>query len=147
MKDIFKKIKLNSGEETIDTALLLAILLPIFLSFTIGGWAFFEAQSECNDINFEAGRYLSVNGCTSNNAISMHSENEFSNYTIFFNDNQYSATGTKGEIRISCVEPATKGTEILVSTTTNSARFGTYFPIKAARTAYFTQETTHGYEG
>lgn len=146
MKDIFKKIKLNSGEETIDTALLLAILLPIFLSFTIGGWAFFEAQSECNDINFNAGRYLSVNGCNYGNTKSMGELSEFSNYTIYFKGN-WLHSGTKGEIRVECDYGATKGSEILVTTTTNSARFGTYFPVKAARSAYFTQEISSGYEG
>lgn len=152
MKNIFKRVKSNLGEETVDTALLLAILLPIFLCFALGGWAFFEAQSEANDINFDAGRYLSVNGCTYDSMRTMSSKAEFSNYMIYNNSGtafqngyalgeEYAKTkSSKGVISVVCAEHSTKGSDIKVSTSTKSARFGTYFPLTASRTAYFTQE-------
>lgn len=144
MKKMFNKIKENLGEESLDSALIIAILFPIFLSFIIGGWAFFEAQSTANDVNFDAGRYASVFGCSYDNLQSMKNVSEFSNYTITVNDAQIGEKGTKGVIAIACADPSTKGSEIRVITQTKVGAFGTYFPNYATRSAYFTQEVSGG---
>lgn len=143
MKKLLNKIRNNQGDETIDTALILAIILPIFICLIVGGWSFFQAQAKTNDVNFLAGRYLSTHGCSSKVGSSMYNHSTFAGYDIIVSTPEYTPPapdGDYGTIYVFCPTDANKGSTFKVVTKTNVSSFGTFFPKTTQTSGYFTQE-------
>ena len=151
---MLKRIFKNKGDVSLQTALIIAIVLPLFLLFNLGAYSFFSVQATNYNLNFDVGRYVSVSGCSYSRLQNMGSNGQFGNYSITVNtysdgalgdsnhliSSQSVGTGSGGNITINCVENSQQGNTIQVITQKKVPVFGGMFPSTALKGGLYTQE-------
>ena len=162
---MLKRRNKKKGDITRQTVLIMSVILPMFILFLLGAYAFFSVQATNYNLNFDAGRYASVSGCYLNPASdpelnqglnNMGTNGQFSYYNITVNI--YGAAGrigdsnnlvttavlstgrTGGNITVNCIDNSKQGNTIQIITEKNVPAFGGMFPNTAKRVGLYTQE-------
>lgn len=103
-----KKNRLKRGATSIETVLVMAMVLPILFSFIFGGYNFYLKQADNVNLNFEAGRYFStMNACNEATLKTISSTLKYSEYSLVtvidgVRKQSYVASPNKGTIAIYC---------------------------------------------